>query len=74
MVSTWDTRRVLVVVLFVLVFVLGSCSEDPGTGSGSSAAGESCVDDGLPIDAKLSIEQNATDQDTGVHGLLGATG
>jgi hypothetical protein len=71
---TSGTRRTVVILLFMLVIVLGSCTRDPAGGSGASAA--ACVDDGEPIagDAKLYIEHNATDEDTGVHGLLGHDG
>ena len=80
MTATWRSRSVVVVVL-VVVLVLGSCTSDSGSGtaaeSGSgSAADGACVDSGEPFegDTQLFIENNATDQDTGVHGVIGSDG
>jgi hypothetical protein len=56
--------------------VLTACSGDSEGAGGGSAATDPCVDYGEPIegDTKLYIEHNATDEDTGVHGLLGHDG
>jgi hypothetical protein len=57
-----------------VLLLLGACS------SGSSADGasgeSSCVDNGQPFEGEteLFIEYNATDDDTGVHGLVGSDG
>jgi hypothetical protein len=72
---TRNIRRVA--LLTTPLLVLGACTNDAGGDSGTSAEVDAaCVDDGEPIEgeAKLYIEHNATDQDTGVHGLLGTEG
>lgn len=63
------------VVLAVPLLVIGACSSD-SAGDGGSTSDTGCVTDGEPIegDSKLFIEHNATDNDTGVHGLLGHDG
>jgi hypothetical protein len=78
--ATWRSRSVVLVVL-VIVLVLGSCTSNSGSGtaadSGSgSAADRACVDSGEPFEGEtqLFIENNATDQDTGVHGVIGSEG
>jgi hypothetical protein len=78
--ATWRSRSVVLVVL-VVVLVLGSCTNgadsrtaaDSGSGS---AADRACVDSGEPFEGEtqLFIENNATDQDTGVHGVIGSDG
>ena len=62
----------------LLVLLLGACTSDSGNGSsaGGASAATACVDDGEPFEGatQLFIEHNATDADTGVHGLLGSDG
>jgi hypothetical protein len=57
----------------VLLLLLGACTGGSETGSSGETA---CVDDGEPIEGatQLFIEHNATDDDTGVHGLVGSDG
>lgn len=67
----------------VVLLLLGACTSESATGAsadGSSAgdlpAENACVDDGEPFEGvtQLFIEHNATDADTGVHGLVGSDG
>jgi hypothetical protein len=62
----------------VLLLLLGACSSDSGTDSSADGASaeSACVDDGEPFEGEtqLFIEYNATDDDTGVHGLVGSDG
>lgn len=63
-------RGVVLALVLALPPVLGACSDDPAP---ERAA---CHDEGEPIegDTKLFVEHNATDEDTGIHGLLGHDG
>ena len=71
-------RRAVTPLGVALLLLLGACSSDSGPGSSADgASGESaCVDDGEPFEGEtqLFIEYNATDDDTGVHGLVGSDG
>src|SRR5688572_9868202 len=65
------------VALAVPLLLVGACSSDStGDDAGSSTSDTACVDEGEPVegDSKLYIEHNATNEDTGVHGLLGHNG
>jgi hypothetical protein len=64
------------VLLAVPLLVLAACSGDSNVDSPRGSVADACVDEGEPVEgeAKLYIEHNATDQDTGVHGLLGTEG
>ncbi len=61
-----------------LVVIIGGCAATAETGAPSSGAEDTadlCPTEGEPMaEAKLYIEHNATDADTGVHGLFGGDG
>lgn len=62
---------------FAGLLVLAGCSSDGSDGAGASdeAGGPTCPTEGAEFaDAKLYIEHNATDADTGVHALFAADG
>ena len=49
-------------------------TSQPSDGTASATAAVTCPSQGEPLDtAKLYIEHNATDEDTGVHGLFGGS-
>jgi hypothetical protein len=64
------------------MLVIGACGGDGGgdtaagpDGPGGLGAAAACPTDGEPIeDARIYIEHNATDEDTGIHGSIGADG
>ena len=62
----------------VILLLLGACTSDSGTGSSvtGASAETACVDEGDPFEGEtqIFIEYNATDDDTGVHGLVGSDG
>lgn len=56
----------------VAALVLAACGDDDATDATAPDAGTGCPTEGDELeDAKLYIEHNATDEDTGVHALLG---
>jgi hypothetical protein len=69
------TRRISE-VLAVPLLVLVACSGSGGDGGARSADQDACVDEGEPIQGEVTlfVEHNATDEDTGVHGLLTTDG
>jgi hypothetical protein len=71
-------RSTLPPLTVVVLLVLGACSSDSGTGPSADGASaeSSCIDDGKPFEGEtqLFIEYNATDDDAGVHGLVGSDG
>jgi hypothetical protein len=70
--------RVATASAFIVLLLAAGCgSDDDGGGSGVSAgdAAASCPTEGAEFnDAKIFIEHNATDEDTGVHALFAADG
>jgi hypothetical protein len=69
----WTAARRTSGIALALVMVLGACGGEP---DGGPSADTGCLDDGEPFEGEtqLFIEHNATDEDTGVHGLIGSDG
>lgn len=63
----------IVLILAACTATSGGAASTSGTVGGTQAAGDpGCPTEGEPLEtAKLYIEHNATDADTGVHGLFG---